>query len=270
MAATIDFQPYARSPRIDALGGVALAKRLLRVGYAGSTPGTVRALAKVRAASAQVEAALKTRARTTRTGLRPLDAAFDNGWSAIRDRLFAWTLVHDPSQESERARAEQLLASYFPDGVDFVKIAYEKEWVHSDQLLERFRDEAVLADLERLVGAPFLANARLQHERLGAALGLFGTDPAAPADAESVSAGAASLADAVVALSMAIGDYTRRYAGEVDTDDPESVAAFRKAMAPLDAYRAAGGAGKGEPTDEESDPVAPTDEPELPSPFIKT
>ena len=262
MANPIDFQPYARPPRIDALGGVALVHRLLRAGYAGSNKATARAFANMRAIAVTVQDELKKRGRTASTPLRPLDSAFDNGWSALRDRLEAWSFVHDPAQLKSRARAEELLASYFPTGVEFVKLAYEEEWVYSAQLLERFADEGAVSDLEKLAGAPFLANVRMQHERLGEALNLAGRargeDPASPS----------GLADKVLGLARAIGDYTRRHLGEIDTDDEESVAAFQKAMAPLDAYRAKSASGStkddtknvdGDPPSDGEDPIEPTD-----------
>jgi len=40
MPAPVDFQLYARPPRIDADGGIALVRRLVRAGYKGSSPAT--------------------------------------------------------------------------------------------------------------------------------------------------------------------------------------------------------------------------------------
>lgn len=270
MGEALDFQPYARPPRIDALGGIALVRRLVRVGYAGSNKATAQAFAKARTAATAVQDELKKRGRTARGSLRPLDAAFDTAWSGLRDRLKIWTTVADPAQQKDRARAEELLAAYFDGGVEFVKLAYSQEWVHSDQLLERFADEGALADIERLAGAGFVANVRVHHAKLGEALDLAGS---ARAEDAATSAG---LAEKVAALAAAIGEYTRRHLGEVDTDDPKSVAAFRKAMAPIDAHRAAGSktidsdADPDPDSDPDSDPDDPTDPiPNLPPPFVE-
>ena len=265
MGIPFDFQPYVRPPRIDALGGIALAHRLIRTGYPGSNKTTARALAKVRSTAVDVQEEVKKRGRTARANLRPLDAVFDNGWSALRDRLSAWLLVADESEQKQRVRAEQLLAVFFPEGVGFVQLAYEAEWVHSQQLLERFSDENAVADVERLAGAAFLKNVRLQHERLGAALDLSGST------AGEKAASSTGLAEKVNALAAAIAEYTRRYAGEVDAEDPASVAAFQEAMLPLDKHRASGGAsGKETPkdVDAEDDPIDPAAPlPNLPPPF---
>lgn len=45
-------------------------------------------------------------------------------------------------------------------------------------------------------------------------------------------AGTTGVAERATALAWAIAEYTRRLAGEVDTDDAASVAAFQKAMRP--------------------------------------
>lgn len=265
MTTPIDFQPYVRPPRIDAPGGIALAHRIIRTGYPGENRATIRALAKVRSTGVAVQEEMKKRGRTARANLKPLDAVFDNGWSALRDRVSAWTLVADPTEEKNRVRAEQLLAVYFPEGVGFVQLAYEAEWVHSQQLLERFDDENAVADIERLAGAAFLANVRLQNARLGEALDLSGSTPAEKA------ASTTGLAEKINALSAAIADYTRRYAGEVDADNPASVAAFLDAMQPLDKHRASAGAGGKETAKddaEEDDPIDPAAPlPNLPPPF---
>ncbi len=241
---SIDFQPYSRPPRIDALRGIALATLLLRAAPSKPSRSVARSLRTVRSAAVDLQTELKARGRTRPESLKPLDVAFDNGWSALRDSLAAWTKVHGKSFEGLRARAEQLLAAYFPDGVEFVKLAYEAEWVHSQNLLERFEEERATADLERLAGAEILANVREQHATLGTALGLAGKRAAEEA------ASTTGVAERVTGLAHAIGDYTRRLAGEVETTDAASVAAFRKAMRPLDDHRAAAAAGGGGTTPE--------------------
>jgi hypothetical protein len=58
-------------------------------------------------------------------------------------------------------------------------------------------------------------------------------------------------------VSRAVGAYCRQLAANVDESDPESVERFRKAVAPIDAYRSRASA-TGE---EEEEPVTP-EEPE--------
>lgn len=61
-------------------------------------------------------------------------------------------------------------------------------------------------------------------------------------------------------MAKAIAAYGRAMVATVDEDDPESVAAFKRAMYPLDAYRAAAFArsAKGEEPVLDTD-VSPTD-----------
>ena len=258
MPAPLDFQLYARPPRIDADGGIALVRRLVRAGYKGSSPATAAALVSVRGAAGALQEELKKRARTARTSLRPLDTAFDGAWTGLRDRLKAWGVLEDPDFVEDRQRAEQLLTSYFPDGLEFVKLSYEAEWVHSERLLERFSEEGAVADIDRLAGESFLRNVRSRHAKLGEALDLAGASSAERA------ASSTGLAERVNELASAIGEYMRLHAGEVRLKDPKSVEAFQLAMAPIDRHRASYSSGgsaaakDGAEDDEEEEPLDPT------------
>lgn len=269
MPTPIDFQLYARPPRIDADRGIALVRRLVRAGYKGSNPATAAALVTVRDAAGALQEELKKRARTARTSLRPLDTAFDGGWTGLRDRLKAWSFLEGPDFAEDRQRAEQLLLSFFPDGLDFLKGSYEAEWVYSERLLERFSDEGALADIDRLAGESFLRYVRAAHAKLGEALDLAGASNAERA------ASSTGLAERVNELATAIGEYMRLHAGEVRLKEPKTVEAFQLAMEPIDRHRASFSSGGSAPDkdgaeddgdeEEELDPTAPISP--LPPPF---
>jgi len=243
MTKTLDFQPYARSPRIDALGGTALAIRLLRAATKKPSKPVAATLRKIHQETVALREESKARARTKPEVLRPLDARFDNGWSALRDRVACWPKVASPRFAKDRKRAEQLLAAYFPEGVAFVLLAYEAEWVKSGELLARFDEEGAAKDIARLAGEPFLSNVREHHEDLGVALGLSGKG------SKERQASSTGIAERVTALADAIGEYTRRLSGEVELSKSASVKAFLAAVEPLDLFRAAAASGVSEPID---------------------
>ncbi|MDX2089575.1 MAG: hypothetical protein SFX73_17100 [Kofleriaceae bacterium] len=251
MADIIDFLPYSRPPRIDALAGFALAVELLRVAPPRPSKAIAEALAEVRAAAQALDLESQARARTRPQSLKPLDMRFDGAWTALRDRLVSYSRLLSPEAAEERNRAEQLLAAYFPDGVQFVLLAYEAEWAASHQRITRWTKDGARADLASLAGERFVREVENAHQTLGEALNLSGALKAAKTPTQ--------VGQKVQALAEAIGDYTRKLSGTVERSDPKSVAAFRRAMEPLDAYRASGEARGGAEGELPDAPVA--DEP---------
>ena len=247
MADEIDFLPYSRPPRLDATGGLAVARRLIKACPTAGFPSARKKVPAVREAALALQTEAKLRARTRPANMKPIDSALDTAWSAVRDRIAPWTWTTDAKLDAQRRLAAKMLASYFPDGVEFVKLAYEQQWVESEQLLQRIKEEGARDVLEELAGKPFLANLESAHAAYGDALDLG--DEAAPKTAASPT----GIAERVGKLSRAIFDYTRALAGDVDLGDPSSVAAFRDAVAPLDAYRARLSGGL------EQDPETPLD-----------
>jgi hypothetical protein len=156
------------------------------------------------------------------------------------------------------ARAARLLLQVFPEGTAFVQLTLAEEWVVAKSHLDRIAQDRLEQEIEEVAGPEFLPFITEAHAALGEGLGL-GETALTAADTDA-------LRKANQALSKAIAAYGRAMVGQVDEDDPESVAAFKRAMYPLDAYRRTAFArgATGETETELSDPaldpeVSPTD-----------
>jgi hypothetical protein len=250
----IDFTNYLRPPRISATSGLVLTVRLIRAAPLALPIQVQSALQGIHAAGKRLQDAVRSRQRRS-VSTRPADQRFDGAWAALYGRLVACTrLVDDP----EGARAAILLADLFPNGLAFVMLGYEDEWVHSRELLTRIAEEGHTDELAELAGARFLTAVHDAHKGLGEALGLEGTQKV-----ES----SLMVGEEILALANAIAKYARLFAGTV-VDEP-TLAAFRIAMAPLDAHRESNRrSSSGEDEDEQLDAEAPDVDLEQPLPDV--
>jgi hypothetical protein len=188
-------------------------------------------LEQVRDAAKALQLAVGQRHGSTSVNLRPLDRRFDGSWAALHGRLVAATRLVD---EPEAARAADLLASLFPDGLRFLLSSYDAEWFHSKMLLDRIMNEDLYDDLVELAGQRYMDVVQDAHAALGQGLGL--DENAEPEAADEP----ARVGEQVSILAEAIADYARVLAGAVNKKDPKSSARFLAALAPLDNHRARG------------------------------
>ena len=252
----VDTSTYLRPPKIGAASGYLLCVRLLQTAPTEPSERVLNGMKRMRNKGEKIQDVLRERARLASHKLRPYDREFDGSWLALRGRVQAHTLrPGDP----RRARAERLLADLLPQGLRFLNFAYAEQWFYGGVLLERIDAEPELAaELDELAGPGFVSAVRQAHEELGEALGL----------GEAGKSQAPSLAEALHELALAIADYARLLAGEVDSHDEDSVAAFMAAMAPRDAHLAAMNSGKssGEPAEGEGVDPFEVELPDLPAP----
>lgn len=254
----MDVQTYVRAPILSAWKAVVLGLRLILAAPADLSERSRAALEAVRAAIIAVQAIARQRQRASPESLKKYDTPLDSGWVGLRMSLEAVArLVDTPEAE----RATKLLARVFPAGTGFVQLAYEQQWTESENLLTRIDEDGLEAEIVALVGPLFLPFIRAAHLAFGEALGLV----SAPREMAETNA----LGEAVSEASFAISEYGRIMAGELDRADPASVERFKKAMAPLDAFRATHARGAPQGGDVEP-PVEPeTDvDPEAPIPPI--
>lgn len=102
------------------------------------------------------------------------------------------------------------------------------------------------------MGGHFLAFIRRAHAAYGEALGLGESLLETP--------DTTAIANAVTNVAYAIAEYGRMMVGELDRNDPKSVARFLEAMAPLDRHRAkprSGGGGDDDVVVVDDDPIDP-------------
>ncbi len=175
--------------------------------------------------------------------LRHLDAALDGGWLGLREAIVARSrLPGHPLAE----RAAALAKTLFPDGLGFLRASYNEQWTLSQLHLERIAEEDLQPEIDAVGAGEFVPYIRNAQIAFGEALGV-GESGIPVDDTTALSRASANLGDA-------IADYGRILAGEVDRDDPASVARFRDAVAPIDRHRATARGRRG------SDEDAPTDE----------
>jgi hypothetical protein len=178
--------------------------------------------------------------------VRPMMLAFINAWSGGSEVLGGLARVDGQLGADAKAMSEAL----FSDGVSFVKLDATAAWFEGQRRLDRIDDESLGQKLAALVGEQLVTQMRTTTENLGNAIGVGAEHVELPSGT--------ALAEKVAVFARAVAAYARLLSAKVDESDGDSVDRFRRAMAPLDDYRASR---KGS-TDEEEDttdvpPVAP-------------
>ncbi len=227
MAEMLDTVPYVTPTRFSGVAGVFLARALLTAAPAERSARVQGALHEVREAGETLRAVARERMRRAPKTLRPLDSALDGGWLGLREAIVARSrLTGHPLAE----RAGALAATLFPDGLGFLRASYSEQWAMSQLHLERIEEENLQPEIDAVGAGDFVPFIREAQAAFGEALGVGETG--IPVDDTT------ALSRATSALADAIADYGRILAGEVDRNDPGSVARFREAVAPIDRLRA--------------------------------
>lgn len=229
MTTDFDFSPYLRPPILDVPGAVALGHALL-----SATP--TEAPEPVRAAAHTMRKALDALQKAWATTLpakvpdpRPVDTSYDAAWSALRERI-ATALTLAASQPELAERAERILSLLFPTGADFLKLPYAKQWAEAEKRLALVQTEGLRDDIERLAGAPYFAQVETLHQSYGEALGITkAKEPPPPA---------ANVLEPLRLAQRAMGAYQIQLVAAA-LDDEAFAEAARRALAPVDAARAA-------------------------------
>lgn len=254
-----DLSPYLRPVRLSGFSGVFLARALLEITPEDASPALLRAAASVRERAEHIRLTLMARSLETPSGIRESDVREDTGLIAIRDGLEA-TARLTPSELASRAAA--LLPILFPDGTQFLRLPAHEQWGRTEVLLQRIDRDGHAAEIETVLRPEFLTFLREAHDAYGRALGI-GHD--ATDDPESN-----ALRETIDDLSLAIADYARVLAGELVRGDEASEDRFRRAVAPIDAFREALSRrhGAGDEPEPETDIENPLPEVDAPTPVV--
>jgi len=161
-----------------------------------------------------------------------LDAALGAGagerWSALHARLEAYASLPAPHWP-RAARAAELLASLFPDGLSFLSLPYSDEWAEGEKRLERIALGGLARDLDELAGMEFLAEVKRAQQRYGEVLALRkGSDRKLPGD----------LTDPLRALGRAVSNYALQVIATND-GSAASIHSIRQTLKPIDDMRSA-------------------------------
>ena len=260
----VDFRNYVQPTRMSAHHASYVAGAMEAAMPADADPHERAAMASAVAAAAGVREVLSERDRFSAARVRPALAFFGSMWAMLGEMIAA--LARLPAEHGPRGpRAAAIALTLLPEGVSFVKLDAGAAWAEGKRRLHRIETEGMATELEGLVGADVLRAVRAATTALGEAVG------AGPSPREIPSGTA--LQEALTNFSRNLAAYCRVLAGKVDETSAASVERFRRAVAPLDEYRAARAARGGSDDDEEeivSAPVGAPIAPGLPgsSPFI--
>jgi hypothetical protein len=259
MMTEIPFHDYIRPVRASARTAAALAARLETAAPADLNAEQRKALRQVSLAAVDVLEVQSERDHLAPAKTRPILSKFTNDWSALYETLSGTSRLGD---DDRGARAVRVLASLFPDGVLFTQLPADQAWSEGKRRVMRLEAGDLGAEVEALVGQPFIAAVKKSTATLAAAIGIG--KQARPV------ASTTALSQALLKFGRAVAKYCRTLVSAIDEDDDRSVARFLAAVAPIDVHRAAMRSGGGQPSDggEPTEPVDPEpvepDEPDEP------
>ena len=260
----LDLRNYVGPVRASALHVQHLARGMEAALPSDADPHERTAMTEVLTAADAVQEGLNDRDRFSAGRVRPALQLFGTAWVAFFEMLCA--LARFSSEMSPRGpRAQALLTSLFPDGIAFVKQDAGAAWAAGQRRLDRIETEGLTLGVGELVGSDVLEAARRTTMALREASG------AGPTPREHASV----IADTVSRFSQSLASYCRLLVAKVHESDPASVDRFRRAVMPLDQYRASR---RGHEDDDDeviddpvvTDPAAPPIAPGMPGapPFM--
>lgn len=256
--ATIDPAPYLQPPRTSVRSGLSLSKMLLKVVPSKPGPGVLVAANALRASVTELDGKWKTSQKARRTvDVRPLDVQLDRAWAVLESSLDRYTLLRP--NNANRKRAGQLHQQLFAEGLGFLKLRYIEQHAESARRIDLIKDEGLREDLDRLVGKEFVDELHAAHKAYGDGLGIT--------KAVEASASTEPLLEPLRAVNRAISAYALQVLAFAGID-PANVPAARRALEPIDKFRAAaakrgaaGGPGDGAGGEAEDDVALPEDAP---------
>lgn len=218
---------YTRSPRINLLSGITLARALIAACPRGMPGGVQRATLKLGKTAEAAQDAWSDRQRLlSPVESESVDPQADRAFGALRGRLQSYALLSG-EQFPKAAEAERLERELFPSGLDFTQLPYVEQLTAMEALVARIDRDKLGARIDELCGADFLKNIRrivpLYRTMVQGSLERSATPE--------------SLSPHNRALAQAIVEYATRVCATVDSDDPETLERARQALAPIDSLR---------------------------------
>jgi hypothetical protein len=161
-------------PRVSVDHAIALGQRLILAAKAeGELPeGIAEAIRSLKRRHRELSDNARARSGKTRSEEAKMEGhrAANAVWAATHAWLSGWTKL--PSGGEEAALAQKLFDVLFEDGLNFLHLKYEAEWVASDRKLTDLVEKDLEDAFAELGGQRFLAQVRRVHKEYGKALGL--------------------------------------------------------------------------------------------------
>lgn len=223
MSPTFDPDLYNTTPTRSAAATLGLARSLISAAPARPPASLSRRLTRLREHADLLQLSWIDAGRPVETAdLRKVDVVLDRRWGALRGRLEACVQLGD---DDHAPRAEVLLGTLFPTGLDFLMLPYAEEWAQSERRLVLIATDELEDEIEALCGELYLPLLRQAHATYGEALGIT-KRKGSPAEA-------ARVIEPLKQLKDAIASYVRGVIGTMNEDDPESVAAAQRQLEPI-------------------------------------
>jgi len=204
-----DATRYETIPQTNVPGTLALIRAVITASKAPSSlPAAKKALKRLRAAGEALRGAHQTVAPPKlESTSKAADASMDRIWTAVEQRLAAWLELGG----DDGAEAERVHSILFPNGLSFLGFKYAEQWAEGEAILARVKAEKLTPSLEKLAGAPFVAELHARHVAYGEALGIT--------KAKAPEADGASLVEPLRAARSALATYARVLVAAVDNGE---------------------------------------------------
>jgi hypothetical protein len=218
---------YARAPSLDVPSAVALGVSLISALPKEAPPEVIGSARKMRTSIVALQSAW-ARQPDRAVDRRPADQASDAAWAAFDARLDGYASL-PAERHPEAARATEIRATLLPDGLGFLKLPYPSQWAEQERRLQVIDARGMAPEIDEICGPAFLQEIRATHAAYGEALGITSPSPRPPSQ---------SLTEPLREAQRAIARYLRKVSS-MGEDGDEAAAMARRALAPVDAFRAA-------------------------------
>ena len=231
MGREISIQSMVTLPRLNGAEAAALAERLVTQADAEKGEGLpvflARPLERVVSAAGALKGVLQPK-EAVESGVRTAaDRAVDDAWRGLSVWLGAMAGMPDGASEDLPA-LRKLNEMLFGDGLSFIILSYQEEWVQSETRLQAVDAGDYGSVIERAGGAPFLAAVRETHANYGEVLGIT-----APVQAEE----SPEVRSRMLDLTASLRTYVAKVAAYADPEEPGSEALSQALLRPLVQWR---------------------------------
>lgn len=271
-----DPTPYQRTPRLNLVGAVALARALLELRPTEAPSQLERIAGKLELLVAEAEASLTMRRRESapadRSAELSLDSAADALWSTLRNRLDAWgvfehsglaAVLREQGKRSATAlalgqargkavRARELSGRLFgSEGLAFIRLPYPEQAQSMASILRLIAEDDLSGAIDELVGPEIMVALVACQARYEAMVEVR----MSRVDRKSEDLGLLR-----GKLQRAIRRYTNAVLTLLDEDDLASYELVLTALRPVAVLRARASRGVGRPEPSAAEPETPDTE----------
>jgi hypothetical protein len=229
------YEPFdlVQLPRLDATGAQALGTEVLTIAKTKDLSEPVaESLTELAVAHRALVALAADRLPTTKpdpAASKAADAALDASWRALFDVIGGWSKLPNHAQAT---LAASLRSQLFPDGLQFLKLAYKLEWAESNSRLLLIKNRRLEAAIEELGAGSILKTLREAHKTYGQVLGIT--------QAKQAEQDTTGIRDRLGEFATALRRYIVRVAASVKTKDESTAKLAVELLSPIQDWESTG------------------------------